>query len=157
MLIMFPIHWINLQACVSKNNQVYDLIECKKCRPIKDSLLFIDNQNNILIRLEAVEFHPSMQKKLEANNYYTFYQYAYMYEKDTIFDLKNIIDLNTFKKIKNSKNFFEDKNYVYSTPYLPIGRYFNVIDKKAFVKFSTNADTLYSRFGEFYKGIKINN
>jgi hypothetical protein len=141
-----------------KHKITENLLECKDCESIKkDSLLFIDKKNNVLfIRVKSVYLNPSLLKKIKANNYRSYYKYVYLYPLEKSVSLKELIDIKTFKKIDVNGNYFEDKNFVYFTPYMPVGNYFNLIDKKEYVKFSLNKDTLYSKYGTFYRGVLIN-
>ena len=120
-------------------------------------MLFTNTKSNSLyVRVRTVNFNPSQIVKIKANKYYSFYNYVYIYSLDKSVPLKDFIDVNTFRKIDNNGNYFEDKYFIYFTPYNPVGYYFNLIDKKENVTFSKNKDTLYSKYGTFYKGVYIN-
>lgn len=127
---------------------------CQRCTTTKDSLLFQDKEKNELyIRLKATERHPSMEKELKANNYYIFCNYVNIYSLGKDVKIKEVINQKSFRKI--NAYYFKDNELVYFTPSDPKGDYFNVLDRKEWVKFSKNKDTLYSRYGIFYKGILI--
>ena len=145
---------ILLFSCKQKHNR--NLKDCVKCIELKDSLLFIDkNSGDIYVKIKSVDLHPSLTEKLKANNYYSYYNCVYLFSLDKNVHLNEFIDIKTFKKIDKNGNYFEDKNFVYFSPYMPIGDFFNLIDKKENVKFSLNKDTLYSKFGTFYRGVLI--
>lgn len=130
------------------------LKKCQDCETTKDSLVFYDN-NNVYIRIKAIYMHPKLEKELKANNYYEYYNRVFIYGLGKDVCLKEIIDRESFKKI--SDNYFEDINFVYSTPHIPKGDCFNLIDRKENIKLSRNKDTLYSKFGTFYRGDIIEN
>ena len=94
-----------------------------------------------------------MEKELKANNNYTFYNYVNIFSIGKNVKIKEVINQKSFRKINN--NYFEHDGLVYFTPSDPKGDYFNVLDRKEFVKFSENKDTVYSRYGVFYRGTLI--
>lgn len=134
-----------------------NLIECKDCVSFKkDSLLFIDKKDKLIyIRLKSVDYNPSLSEKLKVNNYYSYYNYVYIYSLTKSLPLNEFIDIKTFKKIDKNGNYFEDKNFIYFSPYMPVGNYFNLIDKIESIKFSSCKDTMYSRYGTFYRGVLL--
>ncbi|MFY1048091.1 hypothetical protein [Chryseobacterium sp. GP-SGM7] len=134
----------------NKNN----LRICQECITTNDSLIFQDKKTDELyIRLKAIDHHPSMEKELKANNNYAFYNYVNIFPIGKNVKVKEIINQKSFRKIND--NYFEDNELIYFTPSDPKGDYFNILDRKEFVKFSKNKDTVYSRYGIFYKGALI--
>jgi hypothetical protein len=131
-----------------------NLKKCQECETDKDSLIFVDKKNNeVYVKLKAVERHPKLEEELKANHYYNFYNSVHIYFLNKNVPLGEIIDQKSFKRINDC--YFEDSNFIYFTPHIPTGDYFNILDRKENVKFSTNKDTIYSRYGNFYKGVLI--
>ncbi|UIR57865.1 hypothetical protein LZQ00_08600 [Sphingobacterium sp. SRCM116780] len=129
-----------------------NLKECQDCTTNKDSLIFIDKDDEVYVRLKAKDRHPMKQEKLKANNYYEFYNFVYIYSLDKEVRVKDIIDQKSFKIINSS--YFEDDKFIYFSPTLP-GDHFNLLDKKEYVKFSKDKYTVYSRYGTFHLGDPI--
>lgn len=132
-----------------------NLKDCQNCETTKDSLIFVNkDQNEIYFRTKSIERHPKLEKKLHANNYYEFYNTVNIYSLNKDVSLKEIINIESFRKINNF--YFEDNEFIYFVPQNPTGNYFNILDKKQNIKFSKNKDTIYSRYGVFYNGILLN-
>jgi hypothetical protein len=132
-----------------------NLKDCQNCETTKDSLIFVNkDQNEIYFRTKNIERHPNLGKKLHANNYYEFYNTVNIYSLNKDVSLKEIINIESFRKINNF--YFEDNEFIYFVPQNPTGNYFNILDKKQNIKFSKNKDTIYSRYGVFYNAILLN-
>lgn len=128
-----------------------NLKDCQNCETTKDSLIFVNkDQNEIYFRTRSIERHPKLEKKLHANNYYEFYNTVNIYSLNKNVSLKEIINIESFRKINNF--YFEDNEFIYFVPQNPNDNYFNILDKKQNIKFSKNKDTIYSQYGVFYNG-----
>ncbi|WP_188617513.1 hypothetical protein, partial [Cloacibacterium rupense] len=91
-LILFSLILFTFISC-HKN-----LKECQECKTDKDSLIFVDRETKeVYIRLKAIEYHPKLEEKLKANNYYSFYNSVNIYSLNKSVNLSEIIDQKSFK------------------------------------------------------------
>lgn len=115
--------------------------------------LYRDCEENLCVILKnTAPYHPSQMGRRKSHD---TLKVVFDFKSDSIIYLNTIIDTNTYYKFEGTTNYYADKNFLYSHPYmvLPGYRPFQLIDSIQNVHFFENKDSVKTKFGIFYKGV----
>jgi hypothetical protein len=119
---------------------------------IEDSLLFKSRTGELFIRLPYVEVHREISNDPKYN-----FQECVFVVWDSCTSLNNVVDTTTFRRVKNTSNYYVDKHFIYTDPWIsyPGTRYFTVLgwpDAVSFLK-----DPEFARVGKtlYYRGLHV--
>ncbi|MET3037958.1 hypothetical protein ABXT08_17810 [Chryseobacterium sp. NRRL B-14859] len=106
--------------CSNKQNYLKTdkTVQCKNDARLysslnKNNLLFKDSASRVYLRVENVILKDSNLPLSECQKLPYIFVNEMALANDSIVTLDHIVDVNTFSKIKNTKNYFIDKKRVY--------------------------------------------
>lgn len=156
-LIILFLLIILIVACheeIQETPQKLDKTSVNECKleEVRENL-YKDCNEDIFLKLKnTFPLHPSQENQRQP---YLLHKVVYNYANDTIIRLNRIIDTCTFQRVEGTMNYYMDRNFLYSHPYmiLPARRPFYLIDYIQNVAFFDNKDSVKTKFGIFYRGV----
>lgn len=119
---------------------------------IEDSLLFKSRTGELFIRLPYVEVHEDISNDPKYN-----FQECVFVVWDSCTSLNIVLDTTTFRRVKNTSNYYVDKQFIYTDPWIsyPGTRYFTVLGRPDAVSFLKDPE--FARVGKtlYYRGLHV--